>query len=181
MESVRNGGELLLAQWATHMVSDINCTEEHRDDDTEELPLSIQTTNIFSSACHLTLVIPGTPMSGLLESGYLTVLLVSITCSWVGFNSWRPHRGVTSTMSCPRQPCSAPVASRGFFYGVSPPHIWSSSFPAAPCFSQQFCLFQRTPTSYAVPVVRQLQCCHSCFFLVFHHIQRAVFQNYISN
>ena len=70
---------------------------------------------------------------------------------------------VTSTMSCPQQPCSAPANSvYGFFYGVNPSHIWSSSAPAAFYFSQHYCLFQTTVSSHDVPKVGQLQFCHFC-------------------
>lgn len=46
------------------------------------------------------------------------------------------------------------------FYRVSPTQIWSSSFPAASCFSQNSCLFQTTLPSHAVPEVGPLPFCH---------------------
>ena len=104
---------------------------------------------------------------------------------------------VTSTMSCPQQPCSAPANSvYGFFYGVSLSHIWSSSAPAAFYFSQHYCLFQTTVSSHDVPKVGQLQFCHFCLqwcfrlnlfedhffiFLSVQGIHKTIFQHRISN
>lgn len=63
----------------------------------------------------------------------------------VSSDSWWLYEWVMFLMSCPQQPCSDPADScaYSFFYGVNPPCIWSSSFSAAFCFSQHYCLFQK--------------------------------------
>lgn len=72
-----------------------------------------------------------------------------------------------STVSCP-QPCSAPVdVCLCCFYGITPSHIWSFSFPTAFYFSQRSCLFQRTLPSHDVPEVGQLPLCSFCLQLYF--------------
>ena len=47
--------------------------------------------------------------------------------------------------------------ANNFFYGVSPFHMWSSSFPAAFYFPQHYCFFQKILPSHDVPEVEQLK------------------------
>ena len=64
-------------------------------------------------------------------------------------------------MSCPQQPCSAPVDApvASFMESVG---IWSSSFPAAFHSFPAVLLFPRPLPSHDVPKVGQLQFCHFC-------------------
>ena len=70
---------------------------------------------------------------------------VCVTCCWVGSTLWQPYEWVMSTMSCPQQPCSAAVMHAHGFYGVSPSHTWSSSFPTDFHFFPALLFFSKEP------------------------------------
>lgn len=69
-------------------------------------------------------------------------------CCWVGSDFWQLYEWMMSTMLCPQEPCSASGDScLWLFYGVDPPHIWSSSFLATFYFPKK-CILSKIMDSY---------------------------------
>ena len=85
-------------------------------------------------------------------------MCVCVMCHWVASDSWQPCGCVKTVVSCPQQPCAAPVDSG--FGGQSISYL-GFLFPC--CFVSPVCLsFPRTPPSQDVPKGEWLQLCHFC-------------------
>ena len=65
--------------------------------------------------------------------------IVVIMCPWVSSDYW----WVTSTVSCPQQPCAAPDNSGPQLLGNHQSHTWSSFFPAAFYFFPSIIVFSK--------------------------------------
>lgn len=93
---------------------------------------------------------------------------VHATGCWVGSDFWQPHHEVTSVMSYPQQPCSAPVDARlRLIVWNRSIHILASSFPATFYFSQHYCPFRRSSLPHDVPSAYAL--CRGLFVCLFSY------------
>ena len=92
--------------------------------------------------------------------------LLCVTCHWGSCESWQPCEGVTSTVSHPQEPCSAPViSSLWLLLWSDPSHIFFLfsycllffpallSFPKNPKFL--WCAQSRTVLSFMRPAIFQ--------------------------
>lgn len=114
--------------------------------------------------------------------------------SWVSSDFWQPYSDVHGALSS--EPYSVPANSCQWLLWSQSILYLSSSFPTAFCFSQHYCLFQRTLPFHVVPEVGLLQFClsassdisglicsqtHLFVFLAVHSICTTLFQYQIWN
>lgn len=70
---------------------------------------------------------------------------------WLGSPSWRRYKSVTSTVSCPQQPCSTLVHLCQWLLWSQSISIWFASFPAVLYFPQHFFFLKNPAFSRCAP------------------------------